>query len=332
MRELIKISNLFQLVIIIALLNNCSGSPKDMFNEELPEYMQFGKDPKGKIVKKYKVGQPYQVSGIWHYPSEDFGYKKTGIASWYGPGFHGKRTANGEKYDMNALTAAHKTLPMPSIVKVTNLANKKTIKVRINDRGPFIEGRIIDLSKKAAELLEIDKLGTARVRVELIPDDSMTLKTMALDSSGAFNKVKMPEIQTAPLASIVTEEVKPLAEAYINNQEPMNITRKFDPSQITRQLKPLPETNNVPLQTTSIQQIMKPGFYVQAGAFSEISNAKRLEAQISHLGSVFINVANIAGQTFHRVRLGPFVERSNAERLLDYIRNSGYSGARIFAE
>jgi rare lipoprotein A len=77
---------------------------------------------------------------------------------------------------------------------------------------------------------------------------------------------------------------------------------------------------------------MKPGFYVQAGAFSEINNAKRLEAQISHLGSVFINVANIAGQTFHRVRLGPFVKRSNAERLLDYIRNSGYSGARIFAE
>ncbi len=322
--------NFAKILTIITLVAGCSGSTKDIFDEELPEYMKFGKDPKGKIVKTYKVGQPYQVSGIWHYPSEDFGYKKVGIASWYGPGFHGKRTANGEKYDMNALTAAHKTLPMPSVVKVTNLDNNRTIKVRINDRGPFIEGRIIDLSKKGAELLGFEQLGTARVRVELIPEDSMTMKTMALQSSGVFTKAKMPKVNKAPLASIVKEEIKPLANTQLTAQ-PMNITRNFDPNSITRQL--LPTDDNQMLQSsTPNTQVMKPGFYVQAGAFSEISNAKRLEAQISHLGNVFINIANISGQYFHRVRLGPFIQRSNAERILDYIIDSGYSNARIFAE
>ena len=319
-------------IMITTLIFGCSGSTKDIFDEELPEYMQFGKDPKGKIVKTYKVGQPYQVSGIWHYPSEDFGYKKVGIASWYGPGFHGKRTANGEKYDMDALTAAHKTLPMPSVVKVTNLDNNRTIKVRINDRGPFIEGRIIDLSRRGAELLGFDKLGTARVSVELIPEDSMTMKTMALQSSGAFRKAEMPKVNKAPLASIVTENVKPLANNYLDKTQPMNITRNFDPNSITRQLKPLENNNQQSKNTGLVNQLMKPGFYVQAGAFSEISNAKRLEAQISHLGNVFINIARISGQTFHRVRLGPFTQRNNAERILDYIIDSGYSNARIFAE
>ena len=101
----------------------------------------------------YKVGNPYQIGNIWYYPREQPDYDETGIASWYGPTFYGKHTANGEMYDGNALTAAHRTLPMPVNVRVTNLDNGKSMVVRVNDRGPYAKGRIIDLSRHAAELL-----------------------------------------------------------------------------------------------------------------------------------------------------------------------------------
>src|SRR5580704_18136558 len=113
----------------------------------------------------YKVGQPYQIDNVWYYPREQPDYDETGIASWYGPTFYGHRTANGEMYDGNALTAAHRTLPMPVNVRVTNLENGKSIIVRVNDRGPYARGRIIDLSARAAQLLDVVKTGTARVRV-----------------------------------------------------------------------------------------------------------------------------------------------------------------------
>src|SRR4051812_18331230 len=113
----------------------------------------------------YKVGQPYQIDNVWYYPREQPDYDETGIASWYGPTFYGHHTANGEMYDGNQLTAAHKTLPMPVNVRVTNLDNGKSLILRVNDRGPYARGRIIDLSKRAAELLDVVQTGTARVRV-----------------------------------------------------------------------------------------------------------------------------------------------------------------------
>jgi rare lipoprotein A len=121
----------------------------------------------------YKVGQPYQVDNVWYYPREQPDYDETGIASWYGPTFYGKKTANGEMYDGNQLTAAHKTLPMPVNVRVTNLDNGKSLIVRVNDRGPYARGRIIDLSKRAAELLDVVQTGTARVRVTYLGRSDM---------------------------------------------------------------------------------------------------------------------------------------------------------------
>ncbi|OSZ70477.1 septal ring lytic transglycosylase RlpA family lipoprotein [Sphingomonas sp. IBVSS1] len=112
-----------------------------------------------------KIGKPYQVAGIIYYPADDRNYREEGVASWYGPGFHAGNTANGERYDQDDLTAAHRTLPMPSWVEVENLDNGRKLTVRINDRGPFARGRIIDLSRKAAQLLGVDRAGTARVRL-----------------------------------------------------------------------------------------------------------------------------------------------------------------------
>ena len=115
-----------------------------------------------------KIGKPYDVFGVRYYPSDDLKYDQRGLASWYGPGFHALATANGERYDQDDLTAAHKTLPMPSYVEVENLDNGRKLTVRINDRGPFVAGRIIDLSRKSAQLLGVDKPGTARVRVRRV--------------------------------------------------------------------------------------------------------------------------------------------------------------------
>lgn len=116
----------------------------------------------------YKVGKPYKVGGVWYKPREDPFYDRVGNASWYGRDFHGRSTANGERFDMNKLTAAHTTLPMPSFVRVTNLSNGRSLVLRINDRGPFARGRIIDVSRRAAQLLGFEKKGVQRVRVQAV--------------------------------------------------------------------------------------------------------------------------------------------------------------------
>ena len=116
----------------------------------------------------YKVGQPYQVNGVWYYPKDQPKYDEIGIASWYGEQFHNHYTADGEVFDMTLPSAAHKTLPLPSLVEVTNLANGKTLLVRVNDRGPFVDGRVIDLSKEAAAELGFVTAGVTKVRVRYV--------------------------------------------------------------------------------------------------------------------------------------------------------------------
>ncbi len=124
----------------------------------------------------YKIGTPYKIMGKWYYPKEDYNYVETGTASWYGKDFHAKYTANGEVYDMNTLTAAHRTLPLPSIVRVTNLENGRSLVLRVNDRGPFAKNRIIDISKRGAQLLGFQAQGTAKVKVEIMAEESKALK------------------------------------------------------------------------------------------------------------------------------------------------------------
>lgn len=113
----------------------------------------------------YKIGSPYKISGRWYSPRSQPRYDRIGRASWYGRDFHGRKTANGELYDLNALSAAHPTLPLPSLVYVTNLANNRTVLVRVNDRGPYAHNRIIDLSRRVADVLDFRRQGVARVRV-----------------------------------------------------------------------------------------------------------------------------------------------------------------------
>jgi rare lipoprotein A (peptidoglycan hydrolase)/cell division protein FtsN len=151
-----------------------------------------------------KIGAPYQIDGVWYYPREDAHYDKVGIASWYGPGFDGRPTATGEIYDMNGLTAAHTTLPLPTNVEVTNLENGRSLVLRVNDRGPFVGNRVIDVSRRAAQLLGFEQQGTAKVRVRALPDaGSNTMLASAAPPSvdTRANVAQMPGGNTQLLAS-----------------------------------------------------------------------------------------------------------------------------------
>jgi rare lipoprotein A len=143
------------------------------------EYYKLSKDDKGHVHYKgsYKIGSPYIQNGVTYTPQSNESYHEVGIASWYGrkDKFHGKKTANGDKFNSKMLTAAHKTLPMPSIVRVTNLENNKKLLLMINDRGPFVAGRIIDVSEHSAKLLGFKHKGIAKVSVEYMEDETEKL-------------------------------------------------------------------------------------------------------------------------------------------------------------
>ncbi len=166
-----------------------------------PRVIKVG-DPVPKGGGVFKIGEPYLAGGRWWTPVNDQGYDEVGIASWYGDFFHGRRTANGEIYDMNALTAAHPTLPMPTYVTVTNLANNRTVVVRINDRGPYHDGRIIDLSHRAAEILGLYPKGSGAVRVSYLSpaplngDDTFE-RTMLAKQPWAAHVVKQKQARIA---------------------------------------------------------------------------------------------------------------------------------------
>jgi rare lipoprotein A len=137
------------------------------------------------VPPHYKVGSPYVINGVTYRPREDLGYSRIGVASYYGGerrgvDFHGRPTANGEIYDMYGLTAAHPTLPLPSVINVTNLENGRSLVLRVNDRGPFHDGRLIDVSRLAARELGFEEKGTARVRVEVLPEPTRALKEAML--------------------------------------------------------------------------------------------------------------------------------------------------------
>ncbi len=138
-----------------------------IFSEEIAPM-----DENGQYVGYFKIGNPYQLFGVSYVPQNYEDFEEIGIASWYGDAFHGKLTANGETYNMEELTAAHPTLPLPSVARITNLKNGKSVIVRVNDRGPFSKNRVIDVSEKTADILGFKDRGTTEVKVELLRNET----------------------------------------------------------------------------------------------------------------------------------------------------------------
>ncbi|MDX8394684.1 MAG: septal ring lytic transglycosylase RlpA family protein [Mariprofundales bacterium] len=158
----------FILILLLLSLSSCFGSTRQHNNTN--NYSPSSNNNYSKTTNShYKIGTPYTISGKKYYPLQTSdGYDATGTASWYGPNFHGGKTANGEHFDMNAMTAAHLTLPLPTLARVTNLENGRSVIIRINDRGPFARDRILDLSRAAAEQLDVIAKGTAQVRIQAL--------------------------------------------------------------------------------------------------------------------------------------------------------------------
>ena len=266
----------------------------------------------------YKIGQPYQIDGIWYYPAEQPDYDETGIASWYGPTFYGKRTANGEMYDGNALTAAHRTLPMPVNVRVTNLENGKSIIVRVNDRGPYARGRIIDLSKRAAELLDVVQTGTARVRVTYVS---------RADLNGQPVSETPPEIANAlPAAPSGQVQVAPLPGSQA--QTPPAVVDQRPATPIPQQL--FAEADQPNGQVTEVPVPSVTHLYVQVGAFSKAENARTLMARLG--GDLRISTLQRGGQTLYRVRTGPLNTTGDADAALARITGLGSNDAQIVVD
>lgn len=181
----IKSNYIFVIFMIISLLiSGCSTKKKWSLSEA--ERNILAAENSKKYVGHYKIGSPYVIKGHKYFPKKNDNHKEVGIASWYGErdGFHGNKTANGDVFNKNNLTAAHKTLPMPSLVKITNLANNKSLIVMINDRGPYSKGRVIDVSERVASILEFKNHGTAKVEIEYLPEETRgLLAKLALPSN-----------------------------------------------------------------------------------------------------------------------------------------------------
>ncbi len=298
----------------------------------------------GKAV--YKVGNPYQINGITYYPVEDYTYDETGIASWYGPGFHAKLTANGEDYDQNDMTVAHRTLPMPSFVRVTNLDNGRVAVFRVNDRGPYARGRIIDISRRGAQLLGFDQAGTARVRVQILADESRQMADalraqgrVASDpaSKGSGTLIARvapppndPKASAAPRSSVAVERLEApngVRAAPVPSSPPVN-TAPVVGSQPVIQPPPDP-TGLAPTTAPKRTQL-----FVQVAALSSEEGARVLSQRLAGYGRVVIQpVTAASGQRLQRVRIGPLATVEDGDRTLDDVINrGGYPDARLVVE
>jgi rare lipoprotein A len=278
----------------------------------------------------FKVGAPYRVAGQWYYPKEQYDLSETGLASWYGPGFHGKRTASGEVYNSNELTAAHRTLQMPSLVRVTNLDNGRSVIVRVNDRGPYRRGRIMDVSSKAADLLGMKGAGTAKIKMQVLKEESMRLAQLAKSGVNvrgyevAMNEPRDdgaqysrgPEITPEPV-SYQTAGLQPVSREAL---PPGPVPGHLDQGTFY----PDPVVTNMPVTPTSI--------YVQAGSFTMAGNAQRLRDKLSNYRTARVLEAMVDGTRYYRVRLGPVANVSEADELLDQMLRDGHSKAIIVVE
>ncbi|MGQ0741281.1 MAG: septal ring lytic transglycosylase RlpA family protein [Alphaproteobacteria bacterium] len=263
----------------------------------------------------YKIGQPYTVNGTNYVPREQPDYDTTGVASWYGAKFHGRLTANGEVFDRNKLTAAHPTLPLPTQVRVTNVENGRSVVLRVNDRGPFIGDRIIDVSERAAEMLGFRNNGLANVQVTLLGSADGKQKP------GVERPEREPEaapvIAAAPVPPVHASVVAPLPA----------------PAQATEPAVAFLPAGQAPaVKALAVEHRIAPTpLFVQAGAFSSLANANRAMDALKELGAS-ISALMKDGHALYRVRLGPFTSISDAGAALVHVQQLGHNDARIVVD
>ena len=266
--------------------------------------------------------RPYQVNGVWYTPRDQPDYEAVGVASWYGAQFHNRRTADGELFDMDAPSAAHKTLPLPCIVEVTNLENGRKLQVRVNDRGPFVDGRVIDLSREAAKQLGFYAKGTARVRVRYVgpaglarPEDGLRY------ASAVAPPAPRDTTRPGPSPRVRDDDVdKGLAElhasspSYATDEEPAETARPVE--HMTAEASPAPSARPWSAPTRSVR--------VQAAAFSDRDNAERAAARLAGEGETSIDTIQRGDTVLYRVTV-----RCAGDGAVDRVAAAGFPGARL---
>lgn len=282
---------------------------------------------------RYKIGSPYSIRGKWYYPKEDFSYVEEGIASWYGPNFHGKPTANGAVFDEFKISAAHRTLPMPSMVRVTNLENGRSLNVIVNDRGPFAHSRIIDLSRRGAQLLGFERKGTALVRVELLEQESRELYAAVTSGQRSYTpstviaRPEPPPPQAAPTVSVSGQDLgAPEGVVQSNGSAETDGLGNVVDGSVARDPVRVDSSAG---QVTVVPVAYPPAVFIQAGAFGVFGNAERAKARLSYLGPVVVEEVARSDVPLYRVRLGPLVDDNELERKLVAVIEAGFNDARI---
>lgn len=269
----------------------------------------------------YKIGNPYEVFGVWYYPERDLEYDETGIASWYGKADAGKPTANGEIFDPSLISAAHKTLPLPSVVRVTNLENGRSIAVRVNDRGPFVAGRIIDMSDEGARVLGFHKNGVARVRVQILVEESLRLEREA--KKGNFPM--LADLTKPELPSTQAAEV-PASTLVLNNGQTIG------GNGVSSSVSAIDLINNSSSPNLLTGDALATSIWIQVGAFSSKNNALAVMSRVSDIAEGEISSFDNGIDVLHRVRLGPVSTVEEADRILLSVIKKGYQGSKIILE
>lgn len=274
---------------------------------------------------------PYVVFGQRYYPIKDAtGYRKRGVASWYGGKFHGRKTANGERYDMHQLTAAHTTLPLPTWVKVTNLRNGATVTVRVNDRGPFVKNRLIDLSYAAAQQLGMVEDGTTLVEIEAIP-------TGRAEASPPVHAA-IPATATAPVLTtsqpVITVAIEPNAETTVTPSSTAT-TVTANSSGTTFAADSNGTTFSADSASAATNPVKAPAtIYVQVGAFGERGNAERLQTSLYNAGidEVRLDSGALEGMAVHRVQIGPVIGVLEYDILIARLESIGISDTHLVTD
>lgn len=349
----------FQVLACIGLcflLVACSSGP------EVPEFQTEGRT----LAPKKATSRPYQIKGVWYYPQPYYEYAEEGVASYYGGGdvFHGRPTATGERFDMNGITAAHKTLPLPCVAKVTNLENGRELIVKVNDRGPFPPGRLLDVSRRSAQLLGFEGKGLAKVRVVTMVPESLALNGIdsptvmvaqaptervtvpvspqepetlleALDgtpSGGEIPPVPAPvRVAEAPLAPVRVAEAIPVPAptpipAPVVTAEPP-IIEAPEPVRMA-EVAPLPPTqpSQMPVKLSAPAST---GIFVYVGEYDTQAKAHSLMRSLEGSIDAPLNLVKNRGPKPYAASFGPLPSMSHANEVLDQLMNAGHLISRI---
>lgn len=269
------------------------------------------------MAPKKATSKSYQIKGVWYHPQPHYEYEEEGIASYYGGGdvFHGRPTATGETFDMNGTTAAHKTLPLPCVAEITNLENGRQIQVKVNDRGPFIDGRIVDVSRRVAQLLGFEGKGTAKVKVRTLVAESLALNGLENPTVMLAHQTNLPKsVDPLPKAEPVL-----LAENYPSLPEDL-----FEEEENILSSKDLTAPDSSTLSSSSSHS----GIFVHVEDH-DYKKSNLLSQAMKGLSEIPVEHVRSSEGNPSVVRVGPFPSLSHANEALDQLADAGHVMTRI---